>query len=46
MLLYVHGTPALNVLGCLVGKWDGILRNSMNLNGPKNNFYDRLGDIP
>ena len=45
-LLDVHGTRATNVVGCLEGTLDDLLRTSMTLNGNKNSFYDRFGVIP
>ena len=46
MLLDIHGNLALNVVGCLEGTWDGILRTSMTLNKHKDNLYDRFRVIP
>ena len=38
-------TRVPNVVGCLEGTWDGILRTPTTLNGHKTNFYDRFGVI-
>ena len=43
--LDVPGTCAPNVVGCLKGTCDGILRIITTFNGNKN-FYDSFGDIP
>ena len=45
-LLDIHGTLAVNVVGCLEGKWDAILRTFTTLNKHKNNLYDHFRVIP
>ena len=44
-VLVVPGPVSPNVVGCLEGIGEGILRTSTTFHGHKNKFYDRFGTI-